>query len=58
MRKELKIGMVAGGVSILLNRFTSTPDFLLGMLTGISICFTIVGLLSNNKYKKLKSAKS
>lgn len=58
MRSELIIGCTCGGLYIILNRFTTaSPDVLLGALSGIGICFGVIGLLPNTIYNKLKKWK-
>lgn len=57
MRKELKIGLICFVISIVLNRFTSAHDFILGALTGLGLCFMVVGMLPDKVYKALKGCK-
>lgn len=57
MKKESTIGVVVLGLFIILNRFTSTPDLILGILAGIGICFGVIGLLPNKTYDVLKAWK-
>lgn len=58
MRKELKIGLICFVMSIVLSRFTSTHDFILGALTGLGICFIVVGRLPDKAYRALRSWKN
>lgn len=57
MRRELQIGLLAGVLYIILNRFTSTPDLFLGLLMGLALCLYIVGLLPEKIYTRLKAWK-
>ena len=57
MRKGLQISILVGGVYIVLNRFTNTPDLFLGLLMGLALCFYIVGLLPDKTYSRLKAWK-
>jgi len=57
MRKELKIGILTLVLYIILERFTSTPDFVLGMLIGLSIAYNLLGLLPDSAYNKFKEWK-
>ncbi|WP_461637556.1 hypothetical protein [Labilibaculum euxinus] len=55
--KKLMMSMVALALYFVLKRFISTPDFVLGILIGTSICFSLIGLLSVERYQRLKKWK-
>jgi len=57
MRNELKIGILSLVLYIILERFTSTPDFVLGMLIGLSIAYNLLALLPDSAYNKVKAWK-
>ena len=57
MRKELRIGIIAEVVYIILNNFFTVPDLFLGLLEGIAICFIIIGIIPEKAYSKLKEWK-
>ena len=57
MKKELKIGILTLALFIILERFTSTPDFVLGMLIGLSIAYNLLALLPDSAYNKFKAWK-
>ena len=56
MKKKLfiPIGVFALGLYIVLNRYTETPELILGLLLGLSICFNLFGLLTAPLIKRLK----
>ncbi|MBN2596312.1 hypothetical protein [Labilibaculum sp.] len=54
---KLMMSMVTLCLYFVLKRFTATPDFLLGILIGTSICFSLIGLLSIERYQRLKKWK-
>jgi hypothetical protein len=58
MRNESRIGIIAVALLIILNRFTSVSDLLLGLLAGLGICFIIIGSLPEKTYSKLKDWKT
>lgn len=57
MRRELFIGIFAQTLYIILNRFFNAPDFFMGFLQGLAICFIIIGILPKNIYSKLRGWK-
>lgn len=57
MRNELKIGLLLYAVTLALRCFTSVPEFLMGLLLGLAICFEIVGILPENAYHRIKRFK-
>lgn len=64
MRKELKIGLILFALFNLVNLFTnnlfpevSALHFILGGLAGLAFCETIIGILPETTYTKLKKLK-
>lgn len=57
IRKELSVGILCFAVSLILKRFTVTPEFIIGGLMGVSICFEIIGALPDKAYNALKKQK-
>jgi len=64
MRKELKIGLLLFALFNLVNLFVNnlSPEvpalhFILGGLAGLSFCGTIIGILPETTYTKLKKLK-
>ncbi len=54
MRTEIKIALGIFAVSTVLKYILSTPDFISGLLLGLSLYFFIIGMLSESTYKKFK----
>jgi len=54
---QIKIALTTSALYFILERFTSTSEFLLGTLMGISLCFYILCLLPDKTYKSLKLIK-
>lgn len=54
LRKELSLGLGGLAIYLILNRFTTLPDMVLGILMGISFAFGVVGLLPAKIYNNLK----
>jgi|BarGraIncu00222A_1022003.scaffolds.fasta_scaffold416030_1 hypothetical protein len=54
MRTEVKIALGLFAVSTVLKYILSTPDFISGLLLGLSMFFIIIGLLSESTYEKFK----
>ncbi len=54
MRKELKIAVLLFAIGMTLKYLISMPDFLSGLLLGLSLLFMIIGLLPENTYVKFK----
>ena len=57
MHKELSIGLLLFGISMTLRQFIPLPEFLSGILLGLSICFELIGILPDRAYQKLKCFK-
>lgn len=57
MRKELKIGLLLFAVAMLLKQFNILPEFLHGGLLGLAICFELIGVLSEERYRRLSTWK-
>lgn len=57
MRREIRFGLLAYALYIVLNRFTSVPDLFLGILMGMTLCFYTLGLLPEKLYTRLKAWK-
>ena len=55
MRAELKIGIVLFGTNSLLKHLISLPEFVSGLLIGVSIFFFIVGMIPVSAYLKFKT---
>jgi len=54
MKKELIIGILILVLSIVLRQFTAIPDFVLGILVGLSIGLSLLALLRKSTRNKLK----
>lgn len=57
MRKELRTGLILFAAAMVLKQFDVLPEFLYGGLLGLSICFELIGVLSEERYRRLKSWK-
>ncbi|MFQ8599810.1 MAG: hypothetical protein ACLSAP_03950 [Oscillospiraceae bacterium] len=57
MRIELKIGLLLYAVALALRCFTGIPEFAMGLLLGLAVCFEVVGVLPENAYRKMKRFK-
>lgn len=57
MRTELKIELLLFTVTLLLKTFFDCPEFLMGFLLGLALCFELVGILPEKTYQKLKRVK-
>ena len=53
LRIELRLGLLLYAAYTLLNQFTQAPQFILGMLAGLSICLMLVGGLRDAPYAAL-----
>jgi len=54
MRTETKIALGLFAANSVFKYLLSAPEFVHGMLIGLSISFMIIGLLKENTYRKLK----
>lgn len=54
MRTETKIALGLFAAYSVLGYLLAAPEFLKGMLIGLSIFFMIIGLLSESAYRKVK----
>lgn len=57
MRKELTIGLLIYGITMITSQFISLPEFVMGLLMGLAICFELTGLINDRAYEKLKNDK-
>lgn len=57
MRKELRIGLLLFAATMVLKNFGILPEFLHSMFLGLAICFELIGVLSEEKYRRLKAWK-
>ena len=55
--KETNIGVGFLALYLVLDRFTSLPDLLLGFILGIGISLFLVGMLSQETRERLKGVK-
>ncbi len=55
MRTEVKIALGLFAVGATLKHLLSTPEFISGLLIGLSLFFMIIGLLPENFYQKVKT---
>ncbi|HHT38113.1 MAG TPA: hypothetical protein GXZ95_01705 [Mollicutes bacterium] len=55
--KETNIGVGLLALYLVLDRFTSLPDLLLGFILGIGISLFLVGMLSQETRERLKGVK-
>lgn len=51
-RYLIPIGVLCLAAYLLLERYTETPDFALGILVGLSICFNLFGIIRSSPMKK------
>lgn len=58
MKKELRLGILLQAIYLILNRFLNIPNFILGLLLGLGLCFIIIGILPERAYVKIKQLKS
>lgn len=60
MRNKLfmPIGMLCLAMCFLLERYTQTSDFLLGLLVGLSIGLNLVGAFQKGKWIRKQSSKN
>jgi hypothetical protein len=54
MRLEMKIALLAFAANAVLGHLLQAPEFVRGLLLGLSILFMAIGLLPNDKYVALK----
>ncbi len=54
MRTEIKIALGLYAANMVFGYLVSMPEFVKGMLLGLSIVFMIIGLLPESAYLKLK----
>lgn len=57
MKKELKLGILLQAIYLILNRFLNIPNFVLGLLLGLGLCFIIIGILPERAYVRIKQLK-
>jgi uncharacterized membrane protein YhaH (DUF805 family) len=57
LRIELRIGLLLFALNAVLNQFTKTPHFILGVVIGISLCLMLKGSLRETPYNAVKSIK-
>jgi len=55
MRTEIKIALGLFAVCTTLKYLLTTPDFICGLMLGLSLFFMIVGMLPENSYLKFKA---
>ncbi len=58
MRIETKIALGLIAINIILGHVLSAPEFIRGLLLGLSFFFIIIGLLPKNTYIKFKRKQS
>lgn len=58
MRKETKIGILILLSNLLMAHLITLPQFVGGLLTGLSIFFIIIGILSEKTYLKFKKSQA
>jgi hypothetical protein len=58
MRTEIKIALGLFAVGTTLKYLLSTPDFIYGLLLGLSLFFMAIGLLSKSAYAKYKECQT
>ncbi|TKG95868.1 hypothetical protein EYV94_06140 [Puteibacter caeruleilacunae] len=54
----LPIGLLSLGLYFILNRYSAAPDFILGLLVGLSIPLNLAGIFASSKWLKKQSGKS
>ena len=57
IKKELSIGLLLLGIALTLKQFVPAPEFVFGVLMGVSISFEFVGALPDKAYNSLKQWK-
>jgi len=57
MRKEIKWALLCTAIHLFLSRFDIVPNFVLGVLCGLGICFFILGLIPEKNLLKFKNYK-
>lgn len=57
MRKETIIGLGLISLYLIINHIVDIPDFLSGLMLGSGIALELLGLVPNDKYKKMKEFK-
>lgn len=57
MRQELRAGILLQSIYLILDRFFTVPDFILGLLLGLGLCLIIIGILPEKAYTKIKQLK-
>lgn len=59
MKKELRLGIIILlTIYPLSSRFLNLPDVILGFLMGLGLIFTVMGLLPEKTYFKIKKTKT
>lgn len=54
MRIEMKIALVLFAINTTARVLVSTPEFISGLLLGLSLFFMVIGLIPEEKYQSLK----
>jgi hypothetical protein len=54
MKTEMKIALALIAVNTILGHLLSAPEFIGGLLLGLSLFFMVMGMLSENAYLKFK----
>jgi len=56
-KTQIRIALATSALYFILEKFTNTSKFLLGIMMGFSLCFYILYLLPGKTYKRLQSIK-
>jgi len=57
-KKEIHVGLVFFASAMILQRFFALPDFVLGIMIGISLFCFVLALLPKEVYEAIKNKKS
>lgn len=57
MRKEFTIGLLLYSLTLCAKYVGPIPEFVTGLLMGLSICLELIGILPQERYMKLKNFK-
>ena len=58
MRPEVKIGILLLAANLLLAHLITLPQFVSGLLIGLSLFFLMIGILPEKSYLKLKTVQA
>lgn len=58
LNKELKVAILLQAIYLILDRFFNVPDFIMGLLLGVGLCFVVIGILPRKSHSTIKQFKN